>query len=299
MLDTVIIGSGPAGMSAAIYAKRANLQAVVLEKIFMGTGQVAESSEVDNYLGLPSMNGYEMGETFRNHAVKMQVDFKEGEAIGFEQTDSGWKVLLAGGEVIETKTVIYAAGASHRHLGVPGEEEFGGKGVSYCAVCDGAFYRKKTVAVLGGGNTALDDALYLSELCEKVYLIHRRNEFRGAQSTVELLKAKENVEIITGINVDKIEGENRVQSLTLSDGRKIDLNGVFVAVGMEPQTTILMDIVELDESGYVKADETGKTSADGFYVAGDVRTKKLRQVITAASDGANAAVSAADYIRGI
>lgn len=299
MLDTVIIGSGPAGMSAAIYAKRANLQAVVLEKIFMGTGQVAESSEVDNYLGLPSMNGYEMGETFRNHAVKMQVDFKEGEAIGFEQTDSGWKVLLAGGEVIETKTVIYAAGASHRHLGVPGEEEFGGKGVSYCAVCDGAFYRKKTVAVLGGGNTALDDALYLSELCEKVYLIHRRNEFRGAQSTVELLKAKENVEIITGINVDKIEGENRVQSLTLSDGRKIDLNGVFVAVGMEPQTTILKDIVELDESGYVKADETGKTSADGFYVAGDVRTKKLRQVITAASDGANAAVSAADYIRGI
>lgn len=299
MLDTVIIGSGPAGMSAAIYAKRANLQAVVLEKIFMGTGQVAESSEVDNYLGLPSMNGYEMGETFRNHAAKMQVDFKEGEAIGFEQTDSGWKVLLAGGEVIETKTVIYAAGASHRHLGVPGEEEFGGKGVSYCAVCDGAFYRKKTVAVLGGGNTALDDALYLSELCEKVYLIHRRNEFRGAQSTVELLKAKENVEIITGINVDKIEGENRVQSLTLSDGRKIDLNGVFVAVGMEPQTTILKDIVELDESGYVKADETGKTSADGFYVAGDVRTKKLRQVITAASDGANAAVSAADYIRGI
>lgn len=299
MLDTVIIGSGPAGMSAAIYAKRANLQAVVLEKIFMGTGQVAESSEVDNYLGLPSMNGYEMGETFRNHAAKMQVDFKEGEAIGFEKTDSGWKVLLAGGEVIETKTVIYAAGASHRHLGVPGEEEFGGKGVSYCAVCDGAFYRKKTVAVLGGGNTALDDALYLSELCEKVYLIHRRNEFRGAQSTVELLKAKENVEIITGINVDKIEGENRVQSLTLSDGRKIDLNGVFVAVGMEPQTTILKDIVELDESGYVKADETGKTSADGFYVAGDVRTKKLRQVITAASDGANAAVSAADYIRGI
>ncbi|MDE7325267.1 MAG: FAD-dependent oxidoreductase [Lachnospiraceae bacterium] len=298
MIDVLIIGSGPAGLSAAIYARRANLEVTVLEKLYMELGQVVLSRQVDNYLGMPGMNGYDMGEAFRRHAQDFGAKFLEGEVVGIKKEGDLFHVLLGNGTTLVARTVVYAAGAAHRHLNVPGEEELAGRGVSYCAVCDGAFYRNKTVAVAGGGNTALDDALYLSELCSKVYLIHRREEFRGAQATLLKLREKENVTILAPAGIAAVEGENKVSGIALLDGRKIECQGLFIAVGMEPQTGLLKGFAELDQIGYVLADETGKTSMEGFFAAGDVRAKALRQVVTAAADGANAAVSAAEYLRG-
>ncbi|MDE6887574.1 MAG: FAD-dependent oxidoreductase [Eubacterium sp.] len=297
LLDVLIIGSGPAGLSAAVYAKRANLSVLVLERNYRGTGQIAETDQVDNYLGMPGMNGYDLGEAFLDHAEQLAVEIQEGTAEAFTKETDCWNVHLDGDKILRAKTVIYCAGASHRRLGVDGEAEFAGKGVSYCAVCDGAFYRGKETAVIGGGDTALGDALYLSDLCDKVYLIHRRDEFRGSAATVQKLQEKENVEILTSAVPHKIVGEQTVTALELKDGRSIPVNGTFVAVGMQPQTEQLRGVVELDDTGYVVADETGVTSAPGFFVAGDVRTKALRQLVTAVSDGANAAVSAADYIK--
>lgn len=297
MLDTLIIGSGPAGLSAAIYARRADLAVLVLEKMYLGTGQIVESGKVDNYLGMPGLSGYDMGEAFRRHAVEFGVSFKEGDAFAIEKTPDGFLVTLAGGETLAARTIIYAAGAAHRHLGIPGEDAFSGRGVSYCAICDGAFYRNKTVAVAGGGNTALDDALYLSGLCEKVYLVHRREQFRGAQATLAKLKEKENVEILAPAQIVSVAGEKKVSCIALANGRELPVSGLFVAVGMEPQTALLANFPVLDEAGYVQADETGTTSLPGLFVAGDARAKKLRQVITAAADGANAATAAAEYLR--
>lgn len=189
--DVGIIGSGPAGLSAAIYAKRANLSAVVIEKEYEGTGQIAESGQVDNYLGLPGISGYDLGEQFREHAVKLGVSFLEQEVTEIKKEDSAvFKIIFEDGSSVETKTVIYAAGATPRRANIPGEQEYSGKGVSYCAICDGSFYRGKKVAVLGGGDTALDDAVYLADLAEQVYVIHRRKEFRGAATTVEKLRKK-------------------------------------------------------------------------------------------------------------
>ncbi|MCX4347146.1 MAG: FAD-dependent oxidoreductase [Lachnospiraceae bacterium] len=299
MIDVLIIGSGPAGLSAAIYARRANLNVAVLEKLYMGLGQVAESRQVDNYLGMPGMNGYDMGEAFRRHAEDFGAEFLEGEAAEIKKEGDIFCIVLKDGERLSARTVIYAAGAAHRHLGVVGEDVLAGRGVSYCAVCDGAFYRKKIVAVAGGGDTALDDALYLSEMCSKVYLIHRREEFRGAKATLLKLREKENVTILAPAVINEVKGENKVSGIVLSDGNEIECQGLFVAVGMEPQTELLKGFVTLDKTGYVVADETGKTSVDGFFVAGDVRAKALRQVVTAAADGANAAVFAAEYLRGL
>lgn len=299
MIDVLIIGSGPAGLSAAIYARRANLNVTVLEKLYMGLGQVAESRQVDNYLGMPGMNGYDMGEAFRRHAEDFGAEFLEGEAAEIKKEGDIFCIVLKDGERLSARTVIYAAGAAHRHLGVVGEDVLAGRGVSYCAVCDGAFYRKKIVAVAGGGDTALDDALYLSEMCSKVYLIHRREEFRGAKATLLKLREKENVTILAPAVINEVKGENKVSGIVLSDGSEIECQGLFVAVGMEPQTELLKGFVTLDKTGYVVADETGKTPVDGFFVAGDVRAKALRQVVTAAADGANAAVFAAEYLRGL
>lgn len=298
-LDVLIIGSGPAGLCAAVYAKRANLSVLVAEKDYMGTGQIAESGQVDNYLGMPGINGFDLGEAFLQHAKKFDVPFLEGEAVQVVAVADGWNVRFADGKELTAKTVIYCAGAVHRHLNIDGEAEFTGKGVSYCAVCDGAFYKGKTAAVIGGGDTALGDALYLSDLCDKVYLIHRRDQFRGSARTVEQLKQTENVEIITNAVPAKINGSQTVTALELKDGRPVPVNGVFVAVGMKPQTDILRGVVDLDDAGYVVADETCVTSAPGFFAAGDVRKKALRQVVTAVSDGANAAVAAAEYIYGV
>lgn len=297
MLDVLVVGSGPAGLSAAVYAKRANLDVVVMEKVYCGTGQVAESSQVDNYLGLPGMNGYDLGEKFREHAVGLGVEFKDKEAVQFTAENGIWRVTLQSGETIETKTVIYAAGAVHRHAGVDGEEAFAGRGVSYCATCDGAFFKGKKTAVIGGGDTALDDALYLSDLCERVYLIHRRREFRGSAHTVQKLREKGNVEFVLEAKPNKMNGDTKVTELLLEDGRTLSVDGIFIAVGMLPATDLVNGVVDLDPNGYIIADETGKTSAPGFFAAGDVRTKQLRQIVTAVSDGANAATSAEQYIR--
>lgn len=296
MLDAIIIGSGPAGLSAAIYAKRAGLEVIVLEKVYYGTGQVAESSQVDNYLGFAGINGYELGAKFREHAVSLGVEFQSAEVNGLESVDGGWKVQCSNGECLEARAVIYAAGAKHRHLEVEGEDIFAGKGVSYCATCDGAFFKGKDTIVVGGGNTAMDDTLYLSDICSKVYLLHRRKEFRGSARTLERIRQKENIEIVTEAKISKIIGDSTVSGAVLEDGRTIKAEGIFVAVGMIPQTEKIKGIAELDESGYVIADETGKTKAEGFFVAGDVRKKALRQIVTAVSDGANAAVSAAEWL---
>lgn len=316
MYDIIIIGSGPAGLSAAIYAKRANLNVAVAEKEYEGTGQIAESGNVNNYLGLPNINGYDLGEKFREHAVSLNVEFIEKEAVEIEAVQNNecvaeseiYRVKFDDDTIAEARALIYTAGAYPRKAGVPGEDEYTGKGVSYCAICDGAFYKGKTVAVLGGGDTALDDALYLADICDKVYLVHRRDSFRGAQSTVELLKQKENVELVLNETVTEIYGEKKPTGIKLKSGRELALDGVFVAYGSVPQSELIKNLVQLDERGYVVAGEDGityaatkKADADrriqpGLYVAGDVRTKTLRQVVTAVSDGANAATTAAEYL---
>ena len=269
----------------------------MVEKEYEGTGQIAESSCVDNYLGLPGINGYDLGEQFRNHAVDFGVDFIEHEVVAIEKQPGGWKLAFEDGSSKEARTVIYAAGAQPRKADVPGEDRYIGKGVSYCAICDGAFYKGKTVAVLGGGDTAVDEALYLSDLCEKVYLIHRRTEFRGAAQRVEQARKKANIEFVLGETVKEFVGGEKLTAVRLNSGTSIELNGVFVAYGSKPQTELLRGIVALDDSGYVVANEDGRTSQEGFFVAGDVRTKTLRQVVTAVSDGANAITSVAEYIK--
>ena len=296
--DVGIIGSGPAGLSAAIYAKRANLSAVVIEKEYEGTGQIAESGQVDNYLGLPGISGYDLGEQFREHAVKLGVSFLEQEVTEIKKEDSAvFTIIFEDGSSVETKTVIYAAGATPRRANIPGEQEYSGKGVSYCAICDGSFYRGKKVAVLGGGDTALDDAVYLADLAEQVYVIHRRKEFRGAATTVEKLRKKENVTFVLEHQVKEITGAEKVNGVVLENGTAIAVDGVFVAYGSVPQTNLVKELVTLDAAGYVKAEETGETSLAGLYVAGDARTKKLRQVVTAVSDGANAATAVVEYLK--
>ena len=296
--DIGIIGSGPAGLSAAIYAKRANLSAVVIEKEYEGTGQIAESGRVDNYLGLPGISGYDLGEQFREHAVKLGVSFLEQEVTEIKKEDSAvFTIIFEDGSSVETKTVIYAAGATPRRANIPGEQEYAGKGVSYCAICDGSFYRGKKVAVLGGGDTALDDAVYLADLAEQVYVIHRRKEFRGAATTVEKLRKKENITFVLEHQVKEITGAEKVNGVVLEDGTAIAVDGVFVAYGSVPQTNLVKELVTLDAAGYVKAEETGETSLAGLYVAGDARTKKLRQVVTAVSDGANAATAVVEYLK--
>ena len=286
MLDVVIIGSGPAGLSAAIYAKRANLNAVVLEKEYLGTGQIAYSSRVDHYPGLPGKDGYSLGEAFLEHAEGLGVTIEEAEVTAITKKEQSFVISCEDGKNIEAKTVVYAAGCQNRRLGVPGEEKLLAKGVSFCAV-------------IGGGDTALDDALYLSDICEQVYLIHRRAEFRGAEKTKKKLEELSNVTILTNTRVQEIIGEDKVNGIILDNGGTIAVDGVFEAVGMIPNTELLKNLDVLDEKGYVIAGEDCSSSLAGLFVAGDVRTKSLRQVVTAVADGAVAIQSATGYIKGM
>lgn len=297
--DLIIVGSGPAGLSAAVYAKRAGLNLLVIEKNYMSGGQILNTYEVDNYLGMPGMNGFDMGMQFRAHADKLEVEFVEAEVIGIEKEELITLHTTKGDYV--TRSILLAMGAKHAKLNVPGEEKLSGRGVSYCATCDGAFYKNKTVAVVGGGDVALEDAAFLSRYCSKVYLIHRRDELRGARILQKQLEALENVEILYSHTVQEICGEEVVTGLVLENGKEknrkeLELDGVFIAVGMLPETGWLPDWIEKDERGYLVAGEEGKTSIEGVFVAGDIRTKALRQIITAVSDGANAAISAASYV---
>ncbi len=298
MYDLVIIGSGPAGLGAAIYGVRAGLKTLVLEKNPMSGGQVLNTYEVDNYLGLPGINGFDLGVKFREHADKLGAAFRETEVEAIEDLGNK-KVLHTPEGDIETKTVILAMGAHHAKLGVPGEEELSGMGVSYCATCDGAFFKNRTVAVVGGGDVAVEDAIFLARNCTKVYLIHRRDSLRAAKVLQDTLFTLPNVEVLWNTTVEEIKGEDMVESLVIHKEDKQDelkVDGVFIAVGIHPETAICNNLVKCDDNGYVLADETCKTSVPGVYAAGDIRKKPLRQVITAVADGANAAVSAASYV---
>lgn len=301
MYDVIIIGSGPAGLSAAVYAKRADLKLLVLEKAPMSGGQVLNTCEVDNYLGLPGVSGFDMGLQFRAHADKLGVEFREAEATAIEDAGASRRIHTDAG-ALESRTVILAAGAVHARLGVPGEEKLGGKGVSYCATCDGAFFRGKTVAVVGGGDAALEDAVFLARSCKKVFLIHRRDELRGARILQEELLALPNVEILYSHEVEEICGEDCVKSLRLRNNKTQEtaetaVDGVFVAVGITPSTELVRGLTACDGQGYVLAGEDGRTGLPGLFVAGDVRKKPNRQIVTAVADGANAAMSAADFCR--
>lgn len=299
MYDIIIIGSGPAGLTAAIYAQRAMLKAVVIEKNYYGTGQISESERVDNYPGLYGENGFDLGTKFRTHAENLGAEFLDAEVVKICKKDNDYSVLLDNGNSIDTHTVIYAVGTERRKLGVNGEKELTGRGVSYCAVCDGAFYKDKIVAVVGGGDTALGDASLLSKFANKVYLIHRRDKFRASKDSQQKIANIPNIETLLNAEVTNISGNNKVEAITVLQNNsksEIAVDGVFVAVGSIPNSTIIKDLVKTDSNGYVVADESGATSAEGIFVAGDVRTKQLRQVVTAVSDGANCVLSAENYL---
>ena len=299
MYDLIIIGSGPAGLSAAIYGKRAGLNLLVVEKAPMSGGQVLNTYEVDNYPGMPGINGFDLGMQFRAHADKLAVEFREGCVTSIENQGDK-KLVTVEGELLESKTVILASGAEHAHLNVPGEEKLSGRGVSYCATCDGAFFRGRTVAVAGGGDVALEDAIYLAGICEKVYLIHRRDELRAARILQKKVQELPNVEILWNTVVDEIVGTDRVEKIRIrntmsGDMEEMEMDGVFIAVGIHPNTELFKGLVECDEKGYIAAGEDGVTTAPGIFAAGDVRTKPLRQIVTAVADGANAVAGVQDY----
>lgn len=300
MYDLIIIGSGPAGLGAAVYGKRAGLNLLVIEKNPMSGGQVLTTYEVDNYLGLPGINGFDMGVKFREHADKMGAEFKEAEVLSIEDKGDVKLVHTTEGD-FEAKSLILAMGAHHAHLSVPGEEELAGMGVSYCATCDGAFFKNRTVAVVGGGDVAVEDAIFLARACEKVYLLHRRDSLRAAQVLQDSLRALPNVEILYSHTVSAIQGEDMVENLVIKDvktgeEKNLAVNGVFIAVGIHPDTELCRELVACDESGYVLAGEDTATSVAGIYVAGDIRKKPLRQIITAVADGANAASAAGGFL---
>lgn len=301
MYDVIIIGSGPAGLSAAIYAQRARLNVLVIEKQPLSGGQILNTYDVDNYPGMPGIGGFEMGMKFREHADKLGAQIVN-ETIIQVILEGKTKKVITESQTYETKTVVIATGAKHRKLDVPGEKELTGMGVSYCATCDGAFFRGKDTAVIGGGDVALEDALFLARTCNKVYLIHRREEFRGAKILQQKVMEAENIEVIWDTVVEQINGDGMVESISLYNRKKdnrdiLAVNGVFVAVGIEPETDLFMGQVGMTSGGYIEAGEDCRTDVEGVFAAGDVRTKQLRQVITAAADGANAITSIEKYLQ--
>ena len=283
MYDLVIIGSGPAGLSAAVYAKRACLSILVIEKEAFAGGQMVYTEEVDNYLGLNAKSGFELAESFKQHALDLDVSFAEGAVEKIVPKDGKWSLHMESGEDIETKTVLLATGATHRKLGVPGEETFAGVGVSYCATCDGAFFQGKSVAVVGGGDVALEDALYLANICEHVYLIHRRNELRGTKVLQNQVFANEKITFLGESEVTEITGDKQVSGISVHNKVTDEMKDLYAP---------LLSL----EHGYVPAGEDCATEKDGLYVAGDVRTKRLRQIVTAVADGANAVHSIQEYL---
>ncbi len=300
--DLIIVGSGPAGLAAAIYAQRARLSTLVLEKEYMSGGQVVNTYEVDNYPGLPEIGGFELGMKFREHAEKLGAKFLNIEVRHIGLEDEGRiKVIYTDREEYRARALVLAMGAKHRMLGLPGEKRLAGMGVSYCATCDGAFFKGRTTAVVGGGDVAVEDALFLARGCAKVYLIHRRDELRAAAALQEQLKKCENVEFIWNSEISGIEGDDHLECLRLVDKqtgeeRMLDADGLFIAVGTVPNTAFITNLLQLDENGYIVAGEDGKTNVPGIFAAGDVRTKQLRQIVTAASDGANAITSVQAYL---
>lgn len=300
MLDMIIIGSGPAGLTAAIYAARAGLSALVMEKAPMSGGQITNTERVDNYPGLYGIGGFEMGMKFREHAEKMQAQFTEAEALSIAKHEDFFTVATKE-QTYEAKTIILAGGTTYAQLNVEGETQWKGRGVSYCATCDGAFFRNRTTAVVGGGDVAVSDALFLSKMCSRVYVIHRRDSLRAAESLQKKLFSLPNVEVLWDSEVKKIAGSDHLEQIQIVNKKTgeetaLSVDGVFVAVGIRPQSEAFADLVKTDENGYFVAGEDCRTNIEGIYAVGDIRTKRLRQVITAAADGANAVASARDYL---
>lgn len=297
--DVIILGSGPAGLSAAVYAQRARFHTLIIEEKPLSGGQILDTYEVDNYPGLPGITGFELGQKFRTHADQFGAEFVN-EQVKEIRIQGEKKRVVTDKADYEARALILATGARHRKLDIPGEKEFTGMGVSYCATCDGAFFRGKHVAVVGGGDVALEDALFLARACEKVYLVHRREEFRGARILQERVKEMKNIELVLNYKPAEIRGKEQVSSVLLHHSmeetqKELQVQGVFIAVGVVPNTTAIDGMVAQDEEGYIVAGEDTKTSVPGIFAAGDVRTKQLRQVVTAAADGANAITSVERY----
>lgn len=297
--DMIIVGSGPAGLTAAIYAARADLDTIIIDKGMAG-GQVLNTYEVDNYPGIPDTSGPELAMKMQEHVMKYGVESVFDEVVELNLNDEVKEVVTAGNSY-KAKTIVLSTGAQWRQLGVEGEETFKGKGVSYCATCDGAFFRNKTVAVIGGGDVAVEDAIYLSRFCKKVYLIHRRDELRAVKVLQKKLFETEGVEVIWDSVLEEIKGDEIVSGIDILNkktGEKssLDLDGVFIAVGTVPNNELLKEKVDTDDGGYIVTSDSCETSIPGVFAVGDVRKKLLRQIITAAADGATAVYGAEHHI---
>lgn len=297
--DIVIVGAGTAGLSAAIYAVRAGKSVIVLEATTHG-GQIINTPEVENYPGIKKISGFEFANNLYEQAKSLGAEVVYEKVIGIE-VNGEEKIVHTAKEDYQAKAVILATGAKNRPLGLEHEKEWIGAGISYCATCDGMFYRGKDVAVAGGGNTALEDAIFLTNYCRKVYLIHRRDAFRGEEKLLQTLKEKPNVEFVLNANITRLIGEDGVDGVEVEDKnthekRVLDVMGLFVAIGQMPENSEFINVVDLDKGGYIEAKEDCKTKTKGIFTAGDCRTKKVRQLATAASDGAIAALAACEYI---
>ena len=300
MYDIIIIGGGPAGLTAALYACRANKKTLVIEKETFG-GQITFSPKVENIPGFISLTGNEFAEKLVEQVLEQGADVESCEAL--EIRDGEVKTVVTDDGEYRGKAVIIATGAKHRMLGIDGEERFVGEGISFCAVCDGAFYKDKTVAVVGGGNSALQEAILLADTAKKVYVVQNLDFFTGEKKLVDQLERLDNIEIILGVTVDSFVGDNELEGVVIKNSagetRSLEIDGLFVAIGLIPQNDAFKNVVTLDGRGYAEVDESCEAETNGIFVAGDCRTKKIRQVTTAAADGAIAALAACDYIDGL
>lgn len=299
MYDIIIIGAGTAGLSAAIYGVRAGKSVLLLEAKIYG-GQIINTPEVENYPGIKNISGYEFAENLYQQAIGLGAELKYEKAVNIIDNKDTKTVVTDRGEY-SCRSVILATGAKNRHLGVEREEELTGAGISYCATCDGAFFRGKDVAVVGGGSTALEDARFLSDYCRTVYVIHRRDTFRGEDKLVQALQVRENVRYVMDSQVVRLNGEEKLQSVTVQnkltkEETTLLVSGLFIAIGQEPDNGAFRELAELDEKGYIKATENCRTRTEGIFTAGDCRTKEVRQLATAAADGAVAALAACAYL---
>ena len=299
MYDIIIIGAGPAGLTSAIYAARAGKKVLVFEALSYG-GQIVNTKQIDNYPALPHISGFDFSTNLYNQARELGAEIRFEKAIDIK-VDGEKRVVVTENDEYETKAIIIAIGVKNRKLELDREQELIGKGISYCATCDGNFYKDKIVAVNGGGNTALDDALYLSDICKKVYLIHRRDEFRAVTSTVEKVKSQNNIELVLNSTVTKLVGDEKLESIEVTDKdnnvRTLDVNGLFVAIGQIPENNNIVKEIELNDKGYIVSGEDCHTNIPSVYVAGDIREKDLRQLTTACSDGSMAATVAVREIK--
>ena len=299
MYDIIIVGAGPAGLTAGIYAARANKKVLVLEALSYG-GQIINTPSIENYPGEKNISGFDFATNLYNQSKELGVEIIFQKVIDIKNDKI--KEVITNKESFKTKSIIIATGCENRKLGLPNEDSLIGKGISYCATCDGNFYKNKTVAVVGGGTTAIEDALYLSDIVNKVYLIHRRDSFRAEEKIVNLLKEKTNIEFVLNSNIVKINGESNLESIEISNGndnKTLNIDGLFIAIGRIPENENFKNLVDVDENGYIIAKENCKTNVSGIFVAGDNRTKEVRQLVTATSDGAIAAIEAVKYLNSI